>query len=168
MAKDYKACPELLDADLAKVMKKVSYAVERAKVLNSPHEGYAYIFASMEQLWKGVTDPAASSTKPLHDGLNLSGAAVRYVLDLTTLSHLPGEDDLQVALDAVEQEVRKATLKHKPMVSGFEAYGVIAEEVDELWELVRPDEGRTRMAQTEALQVAAMGVRYVLDVVGVD
>lgn len=64
----------------------------------------------------------------------------------------------------VADEIRKATRKHGPMASGHEAYAVILEELDELWEEIKvqhPDKGKQ---VNEAVQVAAMACRFILDV----
>lgn len=63
----------------------------------------------------------------------------------------------------VRHEVVRARIKHPAMNSPHEGYAVIQEEVDELWEEVKADEGREGDAMTEAVQIAAMAVRYVMD-----
>jgi hypothetical protein len=157
---------ETLDADISKVLVGVRRSLEMFKPLNSPHEGYACIKQHLDRLWSTVT---ANSYRPIDRKIHayhMSAAAIRYIVDLTPFK--PGRseaDKIALAIDAVHTEVKKAMTKHKPMVSVLEAYGVILEEVDELFEEVRPDRGRTTEAQKEALQVAAMGVRFILDVV---
>lgn len=64
----------------------------------------------------------------------------------------------------IAAEVARAERKHKPLNSPHEGYAVILEELDELWEHVRADTGRSREARKEAIQIAAMGLRYVLNV----
>ncbi|RUW56818.1 hypothetical protein [Mesorhizobium sp. M8A.F.Ca.ET.021.01.1.1] len=154
-----------LDADISVVLEWVRRSLETFKPLNSPHEGYAHIKAHLDKLWGTVL---ADSYRPIDRKLhayNMSAAAVRYIIDLTPFKPSRTEaDKIVLAIDAVHAEVKKAMIKHKPMVSVHEGYGVILEEVDELFEEVRPDRGRTTEAQKEALQVAAMGVRFVLDV----
>lgn len=75
--------------------------------------------------------------------------------------------DLEKRIDAVLAQVRAevlaAALKHKPMNSAHEGYAVLLEEVDELWDHVKEDTGYTAEAFDEARQVAAMGVRYIVD-----
>jgi hypothetical protein len=67
-------------------------------------------------------------------------------------------------LAIVREELIKAMTKHAPMHSPHEGMSVIREELDvELWAHVVADTGRTPAARKEALQVAAMGVRYALD-----
>jgi hypothetical protein len=73
------------------------------------------------------------------------------------------EDRIDGILASVREEVLAAATKHKPMNSAHEGYAVLLEEVDELWEHVKADTGYTDDAMDEAIQVAAMGVRYVLD-----
>jgi hypothetical protein len=69
--------------------------------------------------------------------------------------------DKELAL--VREELFKSMTKHAPMHSPHEGMSVIREEADELWEHVKADTGRTTKARKEARQVAAMGLRYVLD-----
>jgi hypothetical protein len=73
-------------------------------------------------------------------------------------------DKVDIVLHAVRVELEKARAKHGPMRSPHEGYAVIQEEVDELWDRVKRDEGCTPGSVHEAIQVAAMGLRYVLDV----
>ena len=69
-------------------------------------------------------------------------------------------------LDELREEVGLARAKHAPMHSPHEGWAVIREELDpELWEHVCRDTGRSPEARHEALQVAAMGVRYILDLI---
>jgi hypothetical protein len=79
--------------------------------------------------------------------------------------------DLAARIDAVLLDVRKELLsamtKHPPMHSPHEGHSVIREELDvELWEHVTKDTGRSSAARAEAIQVAAMGARYALDLCG--
>jgi len=65
---------------------------------------------------------------------------------------------------AVTAELLRARNKHAPMHGAHEGYAVILEELDELWSEVKaqiPDIGRMRK---EAIQIAAMGARFALDV----
>ena len=72
---------------------------------------------------------------------------------------------VQRLADTVRDEVLRAMGLHAPLNSTHEAYAVLLEEVDELW-----DEIKKRRAlrdddamRTEAIQVAAMAMRLVLD-----
>lgn len=61
-------------------------------------------------------------------------------------------------------ELGRARQLHGAMRGPHEGYAVILEELDELWDEVRakePDYGRMRK---EALQIAAMALRFVYDV----
>lgn len=62
-------------------------------------------------------------------------------------------------------EVERARIKHKPMNSPHEGHSVIREEFDELWEHVKADTGQSPEARKEAIQLAAMAVRYILDLI---
>lgn len=67
------------------------------------------------------------------------------------------------ALALAAQALTKAQAQHGPMASPHEGWAVILEELDELWEHVRADTGRGPGAQHEAAQVAAMALRYLVD-----
>lgn len=70
------------------------------------------------------------------------------------------------ALAGLKAELYSAMTKHRSMASAHEGHSVIREELDELWDHVKVDTGDTIDARKEALQVAAMGLRYALDVTG--
>lgn len=63
----------------------------------------------------------------------------------------------------VETEVGKAIVKFDSFNSPHEGWAVIREELDELWEHVKANTGRGDAAYREAVQVAAMAVRYAVD-----
>src|SRR5204862_1446962 len=63
----------------------------------------------------------------------------------------------------VADEVVRAQAKFDRFTSPHEGWAVIKEELDELWEHVRSNSGRFDGARTEAIQVTAMAIRYVLD-----
>ena len=75
-------------------------------------------------------------------------------------------DQIGDIIKEVAAEVRKAAAKHRPMASAHEGYAVILEELDELWEHVRADTAYGKDARKEAIQIAAMGVRFVKDLSG--
>ena len=64
---------------------------------------------------------------------------------------------------AIAAEVRRAEAKHPPMNSPHEGWSVIFKELEELREHVRADTGRSLEARKVALQIAAMGLRYALN-----
>lgn len=71
-----------------------------------------------------------------------------------------------VMLD-VGDELRGAQDKHRPMASAHEGWAVIKEELDELWDEVRKGGSLPRNAEAmrhEAIQVAAMAVRFAIDI----
>lgn len=69
-------------------------------------------------------------------------------------------------IELVHKELLKATEKFDSFNSAHEAYSVILEELDELWEEIKKKkENRSKeKLRKEAIQVAAMAVRFVLDV----
>lgn len=74
------------------------------------------------------------------------------------------------AADAVIYDMRAeltdASAKWPPFNSAHEAFAVLAEEVDELWDHVKVNQKHRDLPamRKEALQVAAMALRFALDV----
>ncbi len=64
------------------------------------------------------------------------------------------------------KELAKAREKFPPMVSAHEGFAILKEEVDELWDEVKDDKslGRKARMRDEAVQVAAMALRFIIDV----
>lgn len=69
-------------------------------------------------------------------------------------------------LETIRDEVLWAESKFAPMNSAHEAYAVLYEEVDELWDHVKTNQKRRDIAamRQEAVQVAAMAIRFIRDV----
>jgi hypothetical protein len=76
-------------------------------------------------------------------------------------------DDLKIAYQVV-QELRSATRHFRPFNSAHEGYSVILEECDELWDVIKLAKRDTLSLSSmreEAIQVAAMAIRFVRDVI---
>ena len=67
---------------------------------------------------------------------------------------------IRVAAADAEGEALRASVKFPEFNSPHEGYAVILEELDELWDHVRADTGRTFEARKECIQIAAMAIRY--------
>jgi hypothetical protein len=65
--------------------------------------------------------------------------------------------------EELADEIDRAMTYHATMHSPHEGHSVIREELDELWEHVRADTGRSIEARHEAMQIAAMALRYIFD-----
>lgn len=70
---------------------------------------------------------------------------------------------IETILGDVRAELFQATAKFGPFNSAHEGYAVIKEEFDELWEEIKANDGDGDDARSEAIQVAAMAIRYVRD-----
>lgn len=68
---------------------------------------------------------------------------------------------MTVALQEAAAELRRAMQKFAPIHSGHEGFAVIREELDELWDDVKRDD--LTAAKREAVQVAAMALRFIVD-----
>lgn len=68
----------------------------------------------------------------------------------------------------VRVELARARARFGSMASAHEGYAVILEEVEELWDEIkndkRPRPERIDAMRREAMQVAAMGTRFLVDV----
>ncbi len=68
-----------------------------------------------------------------------------------------------IAWHDVRQEIARAIRLHpRQFNSRHEGWAVIHEELDELWDAVRADD--TPNARKEAVQVAAMAIRFLMDI----
>ena len=67
-----------------------------------------------------------------------------------------------IALEKVLQEYNQATEKFGGFQSTHEGYAVILEELDELWTEIKSNSSKELM-EKEAIQVAAMGLRFIVD-----
>jgi hypothetical protein len=67
-------------------------------------------------------------------------------------------------LSDVLAELNSATVKFGPFASAHEGYAVLLEEVEELWHEVK--HGTLDRQRDEATQVAAMALRFLVDVCG--
>jgi hypothetical protein len=75
---------------------------------------------------------------------------------------MPSRDEL---LNAIQTEVDRARTLYPKFHSLHEGYGVLLEEVDELWDMIKTSKLITaddRM-KAEAIQIAAMAVRFIED-----
>ncbi len=69
----------------------------------------------------------------------------------------------EAALRLVNAELSDATYMFGPFNSAHEGYAVIKEELDELWDKIKNNESPEELAK-EAKQVAAMGIRFLIDI----
>jgi phage terminase small subunit len=69
----------------------------------------------------------------------------------------------------VDQELARAMERYPRMNSAHEAYAVILEELEELWQEIKVKQARHDHAamRREAVQIAAMVTRFVIDVLEV-
>ena len=73
------------------------------------------------------------------------------------------DDRYSVAIALVRRELARAVLKHTtPMRSAHEGYAILKEEVDEMWDEIKAN--RLHPARAEAIQVAAMALRFLVDI----
>lgn len=73
---------------------------------------------------------------------------------------------LSTATQDAYREAREAGQSFPPMNSAHEGFAVLLEEVDELWEHVKTKTSKRDIAamRKEAIQVAAMALRFVADI----
>ena len=85
---------------------------------------------------------------------------------LEALSNVPVDDPaLKRVIEDILMEYRTTKSKYtKDYNSPHEGHSVLREEVDELWDEVRANRGRTRLAYNEAKQIASVAIRYMIEV----
>ena len=69
--------------------------------------------------------------------------------------------------EELDAELGKARKGYAPLNSAHEGYAVLLEEVDELWDEVKKNRGERdpERMRREAIQVAAMAIRFIQDVI---
>ena len=67
------------------------------------------------------------------------------------------------ALNDIHSEFNSANEKFKPFSTYHEGYAVILEELDELWDEVKSRDHSHYRMKKEAIQVAAMAIRFIYD-----
>ena len=72
-------------------------------------------------------------------------------------------DRAEKVLALVMEEVTRASQKYGSFNSSHEGYAILLEEVDEMWDDIKRN--RNEHAGDEAIQVAAMAVRFLVDCV---
>jgi hypothetical protein len=63
----------------------------------------------------------------------------------------------------VQEELLRATAEFGAFASTHEGYAVILEELDELWAEIKDKKSTNKKMRKEAIQVAAMAIRFVVD-----
>jgi glutamyl-tRNA reductase len=68
--------------------------------------------------------------------------------------------------EEIDDELHRAVTNHKPLNSAHEGWAVILEEVEELWEEIKKRRSMRDLSnmRSEAIQIAAMAIRFVKDV----
>jgi hypothetical protein len=123
----------------------------------SIREGYTYLKGHVEALWAGIRGDDDLET--LRPKVVSVGAEALAIVVLT------GGSILSASCEALNEYRRAITIHPNPMRSRHEGYGVMLEEVDELWLSIRDRQGIDKVRE-EATQVCAMAVRFLVDVVG--
>ena len=70
--------------------------------------------------------------------------------------------DLEVLIIELVNEIDRATKLYGPLKSTHEGYAVLLEEVDKMWDEIKKND--IDKAREEALQVAAMAIRFLMDI----
>lgn len=72
--------------------------------------------------------------------------------------------ELPVEFYEVANELALAKSMHAAMATEHHGYAIIKEELDELWEEIRKKQPDKRRMREEAIQVAAMAIRFMMDI----
>lgn len=92
-------------------------------------------------------------------------AAIKLFESEYKVTMIPAQKKLQALLE-VSTEFDAASGAFPPFASAHEGYAILAEEVDELWDEVKKNPAKRVPAnlEKEAIQVAAMALRFLVDV----
>ena len=98
--------------------------------------------------------------KNIRDKISYWPAGSGYLVDDLEWSKIVNK-----MLEEIRDELISAIVKFHPFNSGHEGYGVILEELEELWgEIKNSKETKGNEAmRKEAIQIAAMSLRFIVD-----
>lgn len=82
--------------------------------------------------------------------------------EIERFARLAQEAEMETALFEVKTEIVKATKKFGPFPTPHHGYAVILEELDEAWQEIK--HGPPERVREEMVQVAAMAVRFLMDI----
>lgn len=74
----------------------------------------------------------------------------------------------ELAIADVVAELHRARAKFPDFGTGHYGYAVILEELDELWDEIKKKNPSRERLRAEAMQVAAMALRFMIDLCGGD
>lgn len=77
---------------------------------------------------------------------------------------LKDKSEMDALLEEIKEEYKYAVVHFDEFNSAHEGYAVIKEELDELWDEVKKKCNSKKKMRKEALQIAAMGMRFIVDV----
>jgi len=78
---------------------------------------------------------------------------------MSTLEDIKKRD---IVIELVCRELESAVYKYGDFKSAHDGYSIILEELDELWDLIKTNQGNTNRAKKEAIQIAAMAIKYAM------
>lgn len=131
--------------------------------------GYRLVFLD-GGLW-GITPQEDGEDVPGNKGVVRSGLRdalywIEVQEDLVKDNMLHSQADVDGVLAEVGRELGDAVKKFDSFNTAHEGYAVILEELDELWTEVKDRHQDPKRMREEAKQVAAMAVRFMLDICG--
>jgi NTP pyrophosphatase (non-canonical NTP hydrolase) len=113
----------------------------------------------------GKAVPPSTAASPWSPGHMLTPESVNaFLADAVPLPVTPSLDDVLVSVRA---EVEKSDAKWPAYTSAHEGYGVLLEEVDEVWDHVKVNQKRRDLPalRKELIQVAAVAIRFARGVI---
>jgi hypothetical protein len=148
----------LIDSALANIKTEYDWYCSGVQSVDSAARYLDCIDQHADILWHEVKANRGTDKTAEVNARYVAVHAIRY------LNHTAaGFASIDNALAAVRTEVMQATARFAPMNSPHEAYAVLLEEIDELKEH-RFAYPKSVDAGVEARQVAAMAVRYLVDI----
>ena len=82
---------------------------------------------------------------------------------MSTLDEIKLRDEI---IDEVCLELETALYRYGNFASPHEGYAVLKEKLEELWDMIRGNYRYKNIAKREAIQVAAMAIKYAMNCEG--
>jgi hypothetical protein len=148
---------ELIDGDRV-MTNKEAYGIIFSKPRRSGRNFMMELFKALDKSNKQNTMPPIPTPQRVPVGLTTTGFTTTLSpikMDITT------EALIKIELASIPEEYRR------PRASTHEGYACLLEEVNELWDEVKNNGSKERL-RAEAVQVAAMAVRFIQELTNTD
>ncbi len=149
----------------ADISDRALFLIKHDSIANSAHEAFARIYMQIDRFYACIGLTGDASPNFATCAIMIGSRALLYHRQIVRASSTPdnNEQAADFLSEKMEVEYLAAAVKFGPFASALEAWAVMREELDELWQYVLADTGDSLEAGNEAIQIGAMAIRALAD-----